>query len=608
MSADPSPPLNLKLYRVLLLVGGIVILAFGPLYRIAEPGIADPLFLRAGVGLACLALVGLTFVHEWFRRNALLGIYALFYVVSGWQVWLTYLNDLSVNTTFGMMLVIFGCAVGFRKPTHLGWYAVLVVAATASVAFLVEEPQVSRLTYLSTLSAIAILGYFILRSRMEVVEELRAAMEAAKVAAKAKSEFLATMSHEIRTPMNGVIGMTSLLSETGLTEEQRDYVETIRVSGDSLLTIINDILDFSKIEADKIELEEQPFELRQCIEEALDLVAPKAAEKGLEMAYHLGDGVPEAIVGDVTRLRQVLVNLLGNAVKFTERGEVVVTVETRSAKGSPGRALHELAFTVRDTGIGIPEDRLDRLFQSFSQVDSSTTRKYGGTGLGLAISSRLAELMGGTMWVESQVGVGSAFHFTALVQEGTLPDRPSFEGVQPSLEGKRVLIVDDNETNRKILVAQTRKWGMKPHVCASAEEALAWLDAGDRYDMALLDMQMPEMDGMALAEALRARPATRECPLVMLSSIGHRLRAGGLLDAVLSKPIKQAQLFEVLSNVAATQERLAERLRALPAGERPAEAAPASPLPAAPDEAPAAPPAAPPVVPAPADPPASAPA
>ena len=548
--------LDLKLYRALLLVGGIVIIGFGPLYQMVEPGIVDPIWVRLSVGLACLALVGLTFLNEWFRKNALSGIYALFYVVSAWQVSLTYLNDLSVNTTFAMMLVIFGCAVGFRKPTHLAIYSGFVVLATGIAAFAVSDPQVSRITYLFTLSAIAILGYFVLRSRLKMVDELRDSMNASDVAAKAKSEFLATMSHEIRTPMNGVIGMTTLLADSGLTDEQRDYVDTIRVSGESLLTIINDILDFSKIEAEKIELEEQPFELRQCIEEAMDLLASKASEKHLELAYSLEDNVPETINGDVTRLRQILVNLLGNAVKFTEKGEVVISVESRSVHGADKRELHELQFSVRDTGIGIPEDRLNRLFTSFSQIDSSTTRKYGGTGLGLAISRRLAELMGGTMWVESEVGFGSTLFFTVLVYKAVLANTESLQGIQPQLQGKRVLIVDDNETNRKILIKQSENWGMEPIAWPGAAEALDWVDRGGIYDFALLDMQMPEMDGLMLAEELRSRDAVRERPLIMLSSVGNRIRAGGLVDAALTKPVKQMQLFEVLTNVTTTQERL----------------------------------------------------
>src|SRR5690606_19857763 len=382
----------------------------------------------------------------------------------------------------------------------------------------------------------------------------------------------------------------------------------IRVSGESLLTIINDILDFSKIEADKIELEEQPFEIRQCVEEALDLLTQKAAEKRIEIAALIAEDVPEAVLGDVTRLRQVLVNLLGNAVKFTEHGEVVVSVESRNVRASGSQRVHELLFAVRDTGVGIPEHRLNRLFQSFTQVDSSTTRKYGGTGLGLAISRRLAELMGGTMWVESTVGEGSTFYFTVLVSEATMPEvaeRPSLKGVQPILEGKRVLVVDDNATNRKILLKQAENWGMHPTAWSSGPEALAWLDRGGQYDVALLDMQMPEMDGLELAEALRARPAFRECPIVMLSSVGQRVRAGGVLDAALTKPVKQSQLYDVLATVANTQ----ARLRQMPGGwttpappapiggraaPAPAFEAPASEAPAPTREAPPAPPPEPP--------------
>lgn len=548
--------LDLKLYRVLLLVGAIVLIAFGPLYRVVEPGIVDPIFIRLGIGLSCLAFVGLTFLYEVIRKNALIGIYGLFLLVTGWQIWLTYLNNLSVSTSFGMMLVIFGCAVGFRKPLHLAVYSVIVTLGTVATALMVGEPEISRIIYLVTLVSIVVLGYFVLSSRLKSVDSLRAAMEASGEAAKAKSEFLATMSHEIRTPMNGVIGMTTLLQDSGLTDEQKDYVETIRVSGESLLTIINDILDYSKIEADKIELEEHPFELRQCIEEALDLLASKAAGKNLELAYSLADDVPETILGDVTRLRQVLVNLIGNAVKFTEEGEVVVSVDSRIVPNSGNQKIFELQFSVRDTGIGIPADRLDSLFTSFSQVDSSTTRKYGGTGLGLAISRRLAELMGGTMWVESTVGQGSTFFFTTLVREATLAEDQSLKGTQAILQGKRVLIVDDNETNRKILLKQTENWGMEAIAWERAQDAIEWVDQGGLYDFALLDMQMPEMDGMQLAEALRSRTSVKDFPLIMLSSVGSRIRSGGLLDAALTKPVRQSQLFDVLSNVATTQERL----------------------------------------------------
>jgi two-component system sensor histidine kinase/response regulator len=376
--------------------------------------------------------------------------------------------------------------------------------------------------------------------QVENERQLIEAQQAAEAANKAKSSFLAMMSHEIRTPMNGVIGAASLLMGMDLTPQQEEFVRTIEVSGENLLTIINDILDYSKIEAGKIELEQEPFDLRECIEDAFDLFVQAAAKKRIELLFYIEPDVPAALIGDTTRLRQILVNLIGNAVKFTENGEVRLTAQTLTID-EINQTCH-LQLAVRDTGVGISDEHKDLLFEAFTQADLSSTRKYGGTGLGLTISRKLTERMGGKIWFESKKGEGSTFFFTVSLPVSSRPGTKAPPLPVESLRGKHALIVDDNETNRWLLSDQLAQWGMISESFAEPEKAIAHLTSGTRYDIALVDFQMPGMNGATLAKEIHRISGSAPLPVIILSSSCEPVPEDPSISARLSKPVKVNRL------------------------------------------------------------------
>jgi len=526
MSLTAAEEKALAINRALAFAAGSIILAFGFVRMLTVDGPSDPLWARVLVGGAALGYGVLSYFDSPVRRRPRQTMALLLVLVSVFVVYLTFLDGFSHNSGYALLMVLFGCSMAFGTRRSLGLYLGGMILLSGALLAVSRAPQVDPLFFCSTIVSVALLTYVVQVSRLNAERELIQAKEVAEHSVIARSQFLANMSHEIRTPMNGVIGMASLLEATELDDSQREYVRTIRSSGNALLALINDILDFSKIDAGRVVIEQQPFDPVECFESAVEVVAQPAWQKGLELVLDVAPNVPLQLEGDAIRLRQVLLNLVNNAIKFTERGEVVVTLT-----GVVRDDRFELCCAVRDTGIGIPEDRLEALFEQFTQADASTTRKYGGTGLGLTISRQLVELMGGRLTVSSREGRGSTFRFTLPLK--LLAAAPAVVPVP-----KRVLVAEPNAAATRALQHQLAVFGVQPMLAQDLD------GARDQLATVSVDLVLAALPATAvgiLDRDLRRREPERTIPVVPIVYPGTRS-----VDSALIKPLKRAALRRVL--------------------------------------------------------------